>query len=293
MKRRALGKGLSSLIPETVRDPVDPGLVLLDLDRIQPSEQQPRVDFGSLDGLADSIRENGIVQPVVVRRDGNRFRLIAGERRWRAAQLAGLHKIPAVVRMAADDRTLELALIENIQRKDLNPMEEAAAYDALINQMKLSQAAVAKRVGRERSSVTNSLRLLKLPQKVQSLIRQSLISFGHAKVIMAIAEPEIQIKVADEVARRLLSVRETEALTSRLSRGEGAASGGAGVEGGAGTGANADPNVAAAAERLCRALATKVRIAKRGGRGKIEIEFYSDEELDRIYDFLLTASAGS
>ena len=279
MKRQALGKGLSSLIPEPPAARPDPGLLMLDVDRIQPSQYQPRSDFAGLEGLVESIRENGIVQPVVVRQEGERFELIAGERRWRAAQLAGMMRIPAVIRKVGQDRVLELALVENIQRKDLNPIEEARAYDLLISQMNLSQADVAKRVGRERSSVANSLRLLKLPDKVQKMLQGGGLLSGHAKAIVAISDAATQIRVADEVIRRDLSVRETEALVQRLQSGEGTAK--AGRE--AGAAVAADPNVRAAEEKMQHRLGTKVRIVRRGGRGKIEIEFYSDEELDRLF----------
>ena len=279
MKRQALGKGLSSLIPEAPAVRPEPGLLMLDVDRIQPSQYQPRSDFAGLEGLVESIRENGIVQPVVVRQEGERYELIAGERRWRAAQLAGMTRIPVVVRKVAQDRVLELALVENIQRKDLNPIEEARAYDLLIGQMNLSQAEVAKRVGRERSSVAHSLRLLKLPEKVQKMLQDGGLTSGHAKAIVAISDAATQIKVADEVVKRLLSVRETESLVARLLSKEnaekaGRAAGAVQVE---------DPNVRAAEEKMQHRLGTKVRIVRRGGRGKIEIEFYSDEELDRLF----------
>jgi len=263
---------------------------MLDVKRIKPSRFQPRSDFSGLEGLVDSIRENGIVQPVIVRQEEDGYHLIAGERRWRAAQVAGMEKIPAIVRKVADDRVLEIALIENIQRKELNPIEEAKAYEVLLDEMKLSHADVARRVGRDRSSISNSLRILKLPIVIQDFLRDGSLSVGHAKVIMAIPDAETQIKVAGEVAGNLLSVRETEQRVAEL----GAASGRAGrkprkdVAGGL----KPDPNVAAAADRLTRALATKVRIAQRGERGKIEIEFYSSEELQRLYEFLLTAEKG-
>ena len=280
MKRQALGKGLSSLIPEPPAARPDPGLLMLDVDRIQPSQYQPRMDFAGLEGLVESIRENGIVQPVVVRQEGERYELIAGERRWRAAQLAGMTRIPVVVRKVAQDRVLELALVENIQRKDLNPIEEARAYDLLIGQMNLSQAEVAKRVGRERSSVANSLRLLKLPEKVQRMLQDGGLTSGHAKVIVAISDAATQIRVAGEVVRRLLSVRETETLVARLQSRDVAEK--AGHAAGAPAQAE-DPNVRAAEEQLQHRLGTKVRIVRRGGRGKIEIEFYSEEELDRLF----------
>jgi len=287
MKRQALGKGLSSLIPEAGQ-PADAGLLLLEVKRIQPSRFQPRVDFGRLEGLVDSIRENGIVQPVIVRQEADGYRLIAGERRWRAAQIAGLDRIPAIVKKISEDRILQVALIENIQRKELNPIEEARAYEVLLTDLRLSHAEVAKRVGRDRSSVSNSLRLLKLPDRAQDLIREGSVSIGHAKAIMAIPDAETQIKVAEEVAKNLLSVRETEERVAGLM--------GQARRKGRGTprtqAATGDPNVEAAADRLTRALATKVRIAKKGERGRIEIEFYGDEELQRLYEFLLTAEKG-
>ena len=285
MKRQALGKGLSSLIPDAGSDRPEAGLLMLDIDRLEPSRFQPRTDFGGIEDLAESIRQNGIVQPVVVRKEGDRFQLIAGERRWRAAQLAGLQRIPAVVRKAADDRLLELALVENIQRKDLNAIEEAKAYEILLEQMKLSQADVARRVGRDRSSISNSLRLLKLPEKIQGQVSAGLLSAGHAKAIMALAAAADQIRVADEVVANLLSVRETERLVTGL-LGRDAADAQRAGPGRKRAAEHDDPNVRAAAEKLGRALATRVRIVKRKGRGRIEIEFYSDEELQRLYEFI-------
>ena len=287
MKRQALGKGLSSLIPEPAQ-PADAGLLMLDVKRIQPSRYQPRVDFSGLEGLVDSIRENGIVQPIIVRQEADGYRLIAGERRWRAAQVAGIERIPAIVRKVADDRLLEIALIENIQRKELNPIEEARAYEVLLHDMKLSHADVARRVGRDRSSISNSLRLLKLPDKIQSLVRDGSVSLGHAKVIMAISDAETQIKVADEVVQNLLSVRETEERVAGLVD----RSGRKGRRTHPVRSTAVDPNVAAAADRLTQALATKVRIARKGKGGRIEIDFYSDDELQRLYEFLLTAEKG-
>src|SRR5262249_46920955 len=192
---------------------------------------------------------------------------IAGERRWRAAQIAGLARIPAVVKKVSDDRLLELALIENIQRKELNPIEEAGAYQVLLSDLKISHAEVAKRVGRDRTSITNSLRLLKLPAIIQNRVKEGTVSFGHAKAIMAISDAETQIKVGEEVVRNLLSVRETEERVAGLLDGAGRQR----RRGTPSVPAGLDPNVAAAADRLTRALATKVRIVKRGARGRIEI----------------------
>jgi len=289
MKRQALGKGLSSLIPEASLADREAGLLMLDIDRIQPGRHQPRADFSGLEGLVSSIKENGIVQPVIVRQEAGGYRLVAGERRWRAAQLAGLTRIPAVVRKVADDRLLEVALIENIQRKELNPIEEAQAYEVLLGEMKLSQGEIARRVGRDRSSISNHLRILKLPAAIRDKIREGTISFGHAKAIMALDDSGTQIMVADEIVRRLLSVRETEERVAQIA-------GRSGKESVERTrparGARVDPNVGAAEDRLCRALATKVRIHKKGGRGRIEIQFYSDDELDRLFSFLVTAEKG-
>lgn len=291
MKRQALGRGLSSLIPEPVLASAEAGLLMVDIDRIQPNRYQPRSDFSGLEGLVSSIRENGIVQPVILRQEANGYSLVAGERRWRAAQLAGVDRIPAIVRKVSDDRLLEVALVENIQRKELNPIEEARAYEILLEEMKLSQAEVAKRVGRDRSSISNSLRILKLPDKIKDRLRDGSVSVGHAKVIMAISDAGTQIRVAEEVAGKLLSVRETEARVAELLRQSGRARREGAARKTRGSG-NADPNVAAAADRLSRALATKVRILKKGERGRIEIEFYSEAELDRHYSFLLTAERG-
>ena len=266
----------------------EPGLLLLDIDRIQPSPHQPRSDFSGLEGLVDSIRENGIVQPVVVRQEGDRFELIAGERRWRAAQMAGVSRIPAVIRKVASEKVLELALVENIQRKDLNPIEEAKAYEVLLDQMKLSQGDVAKRVGRDRSSISNSLRLLKLPDIIQKGLQAGELSVGHAKAIMAISDPATQIMVAGAVVKGLLSVRETEALVARTMKPVDADAVGAQRKTAP---PPADPNVRAAEATLERRLGTKVRIVRQGlgekARGRIEIEFYSDEDLDRLYTLMI------
>jgi ParB family chromosome partitioning protein len=286
MKRQALGKGLSSLIPDPPPKK-EAGILMLDVDRIRPNHYQPRSDFSGLEGLADSIKESGIIQPIVVRQEPDGFSLVAGERRWRAAQLAGLHRIPAVVRKLPDNRLLEVALVENIQRKELNPIEEAHAYEVLLDQMKLTQAEVARRVGRERSSISNSLRLLKLPSPVQDLIREGTVTVGHAKAIMALSDPVTQIRLANEVASALLSVRETEAMVARQQKNAGSRR-----EEGSKAAEAIDPNVQSAEERLCRALATRVRIIKRGDRGRVEIEFYSDEELDRLFNALMTAERG-
>lgn len=279
MTRKALGKGLSALLGDA--KPPEERLVELDIDLIDPNNHQPRTRFSEekLRELAASIKTNGIVQPVVVRRRGLRYQLIAGERRWRAAQLAGLSKIPAIIRDVADSQLLELSLIENIQREDLNPIEEAHAYQRLIEGLRLTQEEIAQRVGRDRSSVTNYLRLLKLPQEIQKLVEDEKLSMGHARALLALPSPQQQKHVASEILSRSLSVRETERMIQRL-----LTTGGKRKTTSAHVG---DPNIRAAEEKLCRWLGTKVRIIPNGRGGRIEIEYYSDSDLDRIFTLIM------
>ena len=225
MKRKALGKGLRSLIPEApgrdARQATPSGDVvrMVDLDRISPNPKQPRGRFDqkTLEDLARSLKEHGCLQPVVlrVRQNDGGFELIAGERRWRAAQFAGLLKIPAIVREVEDERLLELALVENLQREDLNPIEAARAYQTLIQDLQLTQKDVAQRVGKERATIANTLRLLNLPIEVQHKIEQGLMSAGHAKALASIADADLQRSVAERIVRDGLSVRQVEALVSR------------------------------------------------------------------------------
>ena len=279
MTRKALGKGLSALLGDA--KPPEERLVELDIDLIDPNNHQPRTRFSEekLQELAASIKTNGIVQPIVVRRRGLRYQLIAGERRWRAAQLAGLSKIPAIIRDVADSQLLELSLIENIQREDLNPIEEAHAYHRLIDGLKLTQEEIAQRVGRDRSSVTNYLRLLKLPQEIQKLVEDEKLSMGHARALLALPSPQMQKQVASEILSRSLSVRETERMIQRLL-----------TTGGKRKTASVqvdDPNTRTAEEKLCRWLGTKVRIIPNARGGRIEIEYYSDSDLDRIFNLIM------
>ena len=282
-KRPALGKGLSALIPDVpeVRSgtPTE-----VDVDLISPSEHQPRHQFedARLDELASSIKANGIIQPIVVRRVGEGYRIIAGERRWRAAQRAGLTRVPVVVKEVAeghDAQLLEMALIENIQREDLNPIDEAAAYEKLSTEFKMTQEAIAAAVGKDRSSVANHLRLLKLPQEVRAEVAGGRLSMGHARALLAISDEGGQRQVAREVIAQDLSVRETEAMVKRLGRltpTERSAP------------AGPDVHTRAAQEKLRMALGTRVRIVRRGTGGRIEIEFNSEQELQRLYERLLS-----
>jgi ParB family chromosome partitioning protein len=295
MKRKALGKGLSSLIPEAPkRKPAQEtsparlatdGLQQLDIDKIWPNRAQPREQFDQerLDELARSLKTQGVLQPVIVRpSDGGTFELIAGERRWRAAQLAGLLKIPAVIREVTDDKLLELALIENLQREELNPIEEATAYQSLINDLGLSQQDVADRVGKQRATVANALRLLNLPVEVQAMVQGGQLTAGHAKSLAGLPDTQAQIELAKRIVTEGLSVRAVEQLLRRSdpSRKKAASK----VE-------PRDPNVVAAEEALQSAMGTKVRIAQsRKGAGRLELHFYSAEELDRIYDLILKAA---
>jgi len=285
MTRRALGRGLSALLPDSFKQSDD--LLEIEIDLIKPGAHQPRTHFREdrLQELAQSIRANGIVQPLVVRRRGPYYEIIAGERRWRAAQIAGLTKVPTIVRDVPDEKVLELALIENIQRQELNPMEEARAYQSLVNDLGLTQEEVAQRVGRERSSVTNYLRLLKLPPRIQNWVEEEQITMGHARALLAIEASEEQERLALQIIERKLSVRETEREIRRLVSGVKTES--------ANQPANkTDANTRAAEERLKQRLGTQVRIVRKGEGGKIEIDFYSEVDLNRIYSLLMGRTTG-
>src|SRR6185503_13127554 len=199
MSRKALGRGLDALFTQT--SPLDHDLMDLDIDRIDPAEVQPRGVFkeDKLEELAQSIRHNGIIQPLVVRRDGDRFKIVAGERRWRAAQKAGLHRVPCIVKEVSQDNVWELSLIENIQREELNPIEEANAYKNLLESRSLTQEEVARRVGKERSSIANALRLLRLPAEIQKAVENEDLSMGHARALLAIESEEAQVKLARRI----------------------------------------------------------------------------------------------
>jgi ParB family transcriptional regulator, chromosome partitioning protein len=282
-KRSALGKGLSALIPD-VPEPPRQGTFEVDIDLLSPNEEQPRVqmDDARLDELTQSIKANGIIQPILVRRSGTAYRIIAGERRWRAAQRAGLLRVPVVVRdvpAGSEQQLLELALVENIQRENLNPVDEALAYQRLADNYQLTQDQIAAAVGKDRSSVANYLRLLKLPEEVRGSLVAGALSMGHARALLALTDPAAQRQAAREVIARALSVRDTEALVKKLA--SPAAPRTAKAES-----AGSDVHTRAAEDRLRFALGTKVRIARRGQGGTIEIDFGSEAELNRIYEQL-------
>ena len=282
-KRPALGKGLSALIPDAP-EPTRPSAVEADIDRLEPNDFQPRsyVDDARLQELAQSIRANGIIQPIVVRKVGDRFQIIAGERRWRAAKVAGLLRVPVVVRDVApgtEQSLLEMALIENIQREDLNPIEEALAYRRLADEFNLTQEGIASAVGKDRASVANFQRLLKLPDEVRNEVASSRLSMGHARALLSLQDEADQRRIARDVIARSLSVRETESLVKKI------------VESGKPQRETAEPkptdvHTRAAEDRLKLLLGTRVRIIRQGTKGRIEIDFVSEEELIRIYDQL-------
>jgi ParB family transcriptional regulator, chromosome partitioning protein len=284
-KRPALGKGLSALIPDAAELATAPALEA-DIDRLTPNEFQPRVDMkdARLAELAQSIRSNGVIQPIVVRRIGDRYQIIAGERRWRAAQLAGLRRVPIVIRdvpRGQEKSLLEMALVENIQREDLNPIEEALAYRRLADNFSLTQEDIADAVGKDRASVANVLRLLKLPEDVRADVSAGRLSMGHARALLSLDSADEQREAARDVIARNLSVRDTEALVKKLVEGNGET-----PSRKAAAPMPADVHTRAAEDRLKLLLGTRVRIVRRGKRGRIEIEFTSEEELIRIYEQL-------
>ncbi len=254
------------------------------LERVQPCPFQPRKDFSaeSLRELADSIKEQGIVQPLIVRQRGNHFELIAGERRWRAAKLLSLREVPVVVREADDRAVLELALIENLQRENLNPIEEAHGYSQLISQFQLTQEDVATKVGKSRAVVANALRLLKLPATIQSYLRENRISTGHAKVVLGLNTEKAQSAAVEKILKEGLNVRQTELLVSKLQAHEKTP----GTRSAPIPPASQDPHVATLENSLRERLGTKVQLRYAQGKGSLEIAFYSDAELERVLQIL-------
>ena len=279
MNKRGLGRGLGALLSATPGE--EDSLVEVAIDQIEPNPNQPRKSFksGGLDNLAASIRSSGLIQPVVVRRLASGYQLIAGERRWRAARQAGLERIPAIVREATDAESLELALIENLLREDLNPMEEAEAYRNLLAQFSWTQEQLAQRIGRDRTSIANSLRLLRLPDEIQADLRGGRLTMGHARALLALTTTAEQLKLRDEILAHDWSVRATEdsiratesaappRRTPRRRRGH-------------------SPELAALEQSLQRALMTRVVISGNERRGKIEVVYATTDELERISELL-------
>ncbi len=282
MPRKALGRGLSSLIREVESAPVA-GLKSIHIDAIEPNPLQPRQAFSeeSLRELADSIRASGVVQPILVRRAATegRYQLIAGERRWRAARLAGLESIPAVQRELDDRQALELALTENLLRQDLNPVEVARAYEGLQKTFHLSHEEIAEHLGVSRSAITNTLRLLRLPEAVLEMLASGQISAGHARALAAIEDGEKILKLAKLIVTKGLSVRQTEELVSQPVSEP--------VQPQTKIAVRIDPNIRAAVLELERTLGTRVRIVGNASKGRIEIRYFSAEDLNRLYDWIM------
>ena len=284
MARTALGRGLDALIPGGGKPSEQKGARLQEIpvEKIRPNPRQPRDHFddNAIESIAESLRRHGVLQPLVVRATDSGYELIAGERRWRAAQRAGLERVPVVVRDASATESLELALIENVQREDLNAIEEARAYELLIDEMGMTQEQVAKSVGRGRATIANYLRLLKLPDKIQAMVVEGALEMGHARALLALADPAEQTRLGIEAAAKQLSVRQVEARAKALASGKGRAGR---------SSSHRDPDVEAAERKLTRALGTPVKIRGKE-RGRLEIRFTSLEELNRLYEALLDLS---
>jgi ParB family chromosome partitioning protein len=290
-QRKALGRGLAALLPQRPAAGLPPPLpaetgprvASIPITDIHPNPLQPRTVFDAahLEELANSIETHGIIQPLLVRRKGASYELIAGERRLRAAKLAGLVEVPAIVQDYADDRILEIALIENIQREDLNPMETAQALDRLHTEMNLSHEEIAARTGKDRTTITNLIRLLRLPQAVQLLVAERRLSMGHARAILGLTNPELQLQVAEKAAAQGFSVRQVERLVKKVN--EPREPSNAPLQ---------DPNIKAAIGALEAALGTRVRIVEKSDqRGQIEIEYYSQGELERLYEWIVSTGS--
>ena len=288
MSRKALGRGLSALFTQV--NPLEHDLVELDIDQLDPTDIQPRKYFNEskLNELAQSIKTNGIIQPIIARRQGDRFQIIAGERRWRAAQIAGLRRVPCVIKEIPEENVLELSLIENIQREELNPIEEANAYKRLLERLDVTQEEIARRVGKDRSSIANSLRLLRLPQEVQKMVEEDKLSMGHARALLPIESVDRQKSLAIEIITKTLSVRETEKLVKRVQSSEVAHSS---RDDSVSDDRGNTANVFAAEQKLSNKLGSPVKIKFIKDGGTIEIKFSSSEDLTRLFDLLIQRSS--
>lgn len=276
-KRKALGRGLGALLPslDTSTASESRTYLLCPIEKIQPNRYQPRKEFDDsrLEELVSSIKESGVIQPLIVRKNQrNGYELIAGERRWRASQKAGLKEVPVVVKEASDRESLEIAIVENIQRADLNPIEEAEGYKRLIDEFSYTQEVLASRVGKDRATISNHLRVLKLPLEVKKEIVAASITLGHAKALLSLEKKADILDVQKNILKKGLSVRETEALVKRIKRGELTRK----------KEIRKDPDILRFEEKLMSLLGTKVRIIQKGKRGKIEIDYYSPDELERL-----------
>ena len=301
VKKKGLGKGLDSLIPDNKsiksiqpakvsapkkEEKIKDGVLMMKTNEVEPNREQPRKNFDedALLELADSIKQFGVLQPLLVRKRKDYYEIIAGERRWRAAKMAGVKEVPVIIKEYTDQEILEIGLIENIQRENLNPIEEAIAFKRLLEEFNLKQDEVAERVSKSRTAVTNSMRLLKLNDKVQQMIIDDMISTGHARALLAIDDPELQYTLANKIFDEKLSVREIEKLVKEIKNPK-----------------KKKEKKKAENEFIYRDLedkmkdvfGTKVNIASKGkGKGKIEIEYYSDDELEHLFDMMMTIKRG-
>lgn len=282
MSRKALGRGLNALFNQV--ESLDQDLRELDVSQIEPNEAQPRhvFDDEKLKELVLSIKSNGIIQPIVVRKSGDTFQIVAGERRWRAAKLAGLQRVPCIIKEISDDNVLEVSLIENLQREELNPIEEAAAYKRLVEQLKLTHEEIARRIGKDRTSVANAIRLLKLPSEVQEMLESGRISMGHARAILAVESPKHQVSLAETVAARALSVREVEGIVQKGKGGKPRQQAAPNS-----TAVREQANISAAEAKLAKRLNAPVSINFKSRGGSIQIRFSSAADLSRLYDLLM------
>lgn len=275
MNKKALGKGLGALI-STANEETSTGVVELRINEIEPNAGQPRKKFDDekLLQLSDSIKQHGIVQPIIVRREDNIYKIVAGERRWRAARLAGLSSVPVIIKDVNNKQVMEMALIENIQREDLNPIEEAEAYEKLLNEYDMTQEELSKTIGKNRSTIANMIRLLSLCDKIKEYVISGEISSGHARALLSISDKEVQEKLCNEIIEKNLSVRETESLVKRFSE----------VKKEEKKSSKQDENLVRIEDDLKKILGTKVKLINNNKKGKILIEYYSNEELDRILE---------
>jgi ParB family chromosome partitioning protein len=283
-KKKGLGRGLGALIPDAdLLAATSDQFFYCGIEEITPNPYQPRqnVRDKAFAELVESVRERGILQPLLVRSQDEGYQLIAGERRWRAAQVAGLQRVPVIIKESAEPEAFELALIENIQRKDLNPIEEGEAYRRLQQDFNLSQESIAQKIGKDRSTVANMVRLLKLPDKIRDDIVDGVLTMGHARALLSLSDPALQLQARNAIIKRGHSVRETEKLIQTLQKKRKKPK----------AASQPDSNIRAIMDRLIRHFGTKVSINRRGKRGKIEIEFYSDDDLQRILDLFWQGSS--
>lgn len=281
MSKRALGRGLGALLPD-IDDEESKGVQEINIIEIEPNKSQPRKNFeqDKLEELAESIKTHGVIQPIIVRElDSGFYQIIAGERRWRAAKIAGLKKVPVIIRDYEDRQAMEIALIENLQREDLNPVEEAKAYKNLLEEFNLTQEEISKRVGKSRSAIANSLRLLNLPKEIQKMLIENLFSMGHARALLSLEDRDLQLKAAQEIIDKSLTVRETERYIKNLIKNKEKK-----VENNS---SNSLSHIYTDIQNsLSQYLGTRVKILPGKTKSKIEIEYYSEEDLDRLLSLL-------